>query len=154
MNLVNLVKRRSDSGRPLARLRDEMDDLFGRFFEDWDRPGLAPLRGGWWPSVDVSEQDDKIAVRAELPGVKSADVEVSVQNSTLTISGEKKEQTEDKGGGYYHSERRYGSFRRDIQLPAGVDEDKVEATCRDGVLTVTMPKSEEARAKRIEVKSS
>jgi len=150
---MNLMKRRGDSARPLARLRDEMDDLFGRFFEDWDWRRLAPSHSAWWPSAEVFEQDDRITVKAELPGVKSKDVEVSVHDSTLTIAGEKKEETEHKGEGYYCSERRYGSFRRDIQLPAAVEEDKVEATCRDGVLTVTLPKSEEARARRIEVKS-
>jgi len=151
---MNLVKRKTDSARPLARFRDEMDDLFRRFFEDWDWGSfsLAPLRGGWWPSVDVSEQDDKITVKAELPGVKSDDVEVSVRDSTLTITGEKKEETEDKGEGYYHCERRYGAFRRDIPLPADIEEDRIEATCRDGVLTVTLPKSEQARARRIKVK--
>ncbi|MBN1553991.1 MAG: Hsp20/alpha crystallin family protein [Phycisphaerae bacterium] len=150
---MNLVKRRNDSTRPLARLRDEMDDLFGRFFDDWDIPGLAPMRGGWLPSMEISEQEDKILVKAELPGVTSKDIDVSVRNNVLTITGEKKEQTEDKGEGYYRSERRYGSFRRDIQLPSGIDEGKVEAACKDGVLTVTLPKSEQAKARRIEVKN-
>ncbi len=150
---MNLIRRRSDDARPLARLRDEMDDLFRGFFGDWDRPGLAVQQyAGWWPTLDMVEQDDKIVVNVEFPGVKSEDIDVSVQNGILTIAGEKKEKTEDKGEGYYHSERRYGTFRRDIQLPSNIEEDKVEATCRDGVLTVTMPKAEQARAKRIEVK--
>jgi HSP20 family protein len=129
-----------------------MDDLFGRFFDDWDWPGLAPMRTGWFPSVDVSEKDDQLIVRAELPGVTSKDIDVSVQNNTLTITGEKKEEHEEKSEGYFHSERRYGSFRRDIRLPAGIDESKVNATCKDGVLTITLPKSEQAKPKRIEVK--
>jgi len=151
---MNLAKRRNEETRPLAHLRNEMDDLFHRFLGCWDLdwPGLAPLRGGWWPSVDVSEQDDKITVKAELPGVNSEDVEVSVHDGMLTIGGEKKEESEERGEGVYHSERRYGAFRREIRLPAGVDADKVEATCRDGVLTVTLPKTEQAKAKRIEVK--
>jgi len=148
---MNLVKRTSNDTRLLARLRDEMDGLFRGFFGDWDW-GRPDLSAGWWPSLDVVEQGDKITIKVELPGVKSEDVEVSVQNGTLTIAGEKREETENKGEGYYHSERRYGSFRRDLQLPAGIEEDKVEATSRDGVLTVTLPKGEQARAKRIEVK--
>lgn len=151
---MNLARRPNESTRPLAHFRNEMDDLFHRFLGDWDLgwPGLAPLGGGWCPSVDVCEQDDRITVKAELPGVESEDVEVSVHDGTLTIGGEKKEQSEDKGEGFYHSERRYGAFRRDIRLSVGVDADKVEATCRNGVLTVTLPKIEQAKAKRIEVK--
>jgi HSP20 family protein len=131
-----------------------MDGLFRGFLGDWDwgRPGLAGQCAGWWPALDVVEQDDKIVVHVEFPGVKSEDIEVSVQNGILTIAGEKKGETEEKSEGYYHSERRYGSFRRDIQLPSGIEENKVEATCRDGILTVTMPKAEQARARRIEVK--
>jgi len=84
--------------------------------------------------------------------MKSDEIEISVVNNTLTITGEKKEAAEEKGENYYHVRRRYGTFRRDIALPPGVDPDKVEATYRDGVLTVTVPKTEKAKAKRIEVK--
>jgi len=150
---MNLVRRTGDGPRPLARLQDEMDNLFRRFFDDWDWLAPAPLRGTWWPTMEVAEHDDRITVKAELPGVKNEDVEVSVLDDTLTVSGEKKESQEDKGDGYYHSERRYGSFRRDIRLPASVDANKVEATYRDGVLTITLPKTEQAKAKRIPVKT-
>ena len=150
---MNLVKQNSNNVRPLTRFQEEMNDLLGGFFRDWARPGLTSAYGGWWPSIDVSEQDDRISVKAELPGVKSEDVEVSVHDGMLTIEGEKKEECDDKGEGHYHCERRYGAFRRDIQLPSGVDTDKVEATCRDGVLTVTVPKTEQAKARRIEVKN-
>jgi HSP20 family protein len=147
---MDIVRRRRDQGRPLGRLRDEVNDLFGRFFEDWDWPLTAA--GGAWPAVDLADTDAAVVVKAELPGVKGDDIDIAVLGNTLTISGEKTEADEDKGENYYHVERRYGSFRRDIPLPAGVDPDKVEANYRDGVLTVTLPKSEQAKPKRIEVK--
>lgn len=152
---MNLVKRHGGGGPPLARFQEEMNDLLREVFDDWcwGRFGLASSHRGWWPSADVSEHDDRITVRIELPGVRSEDVGVSIHGNLLTVSGEKKEEREDKGEGRYHSERRYGAFRRDIHLPSGVDTDKVEATCRDGVLTVTLPKADQAIAKRIEVKS-
>jgi len=145
-----LLSRRTRTDWPLARFEDAFADMMERFFEP--RGWLAS--DAWAPALDVSEKDDAIVVRAEMPGMKTEDIEVSVHGNTLTISGEKKEQFEDKGETYYRSERRYGSFRRDIPLSAAVDTDKIEATCRDGVLTVTLPKSEKAKPKRIEVKKS
>jgi len=148
-----IVKRGDRFDRSLSRLRDEVSELFDRFFADWD---LAwPLSGEryWWPAVDVVETDDEVIVKAELPGMKSEDIEISVLNNTLTLSGEKKESQEEKGKGYYHVERRYGKFRRDIPLPTSVDADRVEAKFKDGVLTVTLPKTEQAKPKRIEVKT-
>jgi len=149
---MNMVKRNNRSDRSLSRFHEEMNDLFNGMFRDWSRSDLTSAYGGWWPAIDVSEQDDSISIKAELPGVKSEDVEVSVHDGMLTISGEKKADSNDGGEGYCHCERRYGVFRRDIQLPAGADPDKVEAACRDGVLTVTVPKTEKAKARRIEVK--
>ena len=152
---MDLVRRnRSERGRPLARVRDEMGDLFGRFLEDWGDWSFAPpARGTWWPALDVGEHDEAVVVKAELPGMQPKDIDISVRGNTLTISGEKAESREEKDEAYYHAERRYGTFRREIGLPAGVDADKVEANYKDGVLTVTMPKSEEAKPKRVTVKS-
>jgi len=150
---MNIVRHRRQAGRPLARLQDDMNDLFHRFFDDWDAPLTSWRSETWWPALDVSEQDDKVVVKAEMPGMKHDDIELSVMNGTLTINGEKKESQEDKGEGYYHSERRYGTFRRDIALPASVDSEKVEATYKDGVLTVTLPKTEQAKAKHVSVKA-
>jgi HSP20 family protein len=147
-----LVRRRDRQGAPLTRLQDEMNDLFGRFFEDWPLAGLTRT-GSWWPALDISERDDAVVLQAEVPGMKPEDIDISVQNNHLTLSGEKKETDERKEGEFYHSERRYGTFRREIALPSGVDADKVEAKYRDGVLTVTLPKSEEAKPRKIEVKS-
>jgi HSP20 family protein len=133
----------------LARLHDEMDDLFKSFFGGW--PSLAYDRAVW-PAIDVSEEEDAITVKAEVPGCKADDIDISVHGNTLTISGEKKHEEEKKEKGYYHVERSYGSFRRDLTLPSEVDAGKIAATCKDGVLTVTMPKAEKAKAVKIKIK--
>ena len=101
----------------------------------------------------MAEHDDAIVVKAELPGLNPDDIEVSVHGNTLTLSGEKKESSEDKGDNYYHVERRYGRFHRDVLLPAEVDAEKVEANYKDGVLTITVPKTEEAKPKKIKITS-
>jgi len=125
-----------------------MDDLFGAFFGDW--PTFSERRV--WPAIDVADSENEIVVKAEVPGCKTEDIDISVHGNTLTISGEKKAEEEKKEKGYYHLERSYGSFRRELSLPDGVDPDKVEASCKNGVLTVTLPKSEKAKAVKIKVK--
>lgn len=147
---MNLVPFRRANGGTLRRLHDEMDGLFNRFF-DWD-----PQAGdrGWMPALDLAEREDALVVKAELPGMSKDDIDISVQGNVLTISGEKKDSTEEKKDEYYHVERRHGYFRRDITLSSEVDAEKIEATYHDGVLTVTLPKSEQAKPRRIEVKNS
>jgi HSP20 family protein len=135
--------------RGLARLQDSMNDLLGRFFEE-DFPFAEPT----WPALDVAERDDAVEVKAELPGVKPQDIELTMQGNTLVISGQKKEETEQKEKNFYRSERRYGSFRRTIPLPAGVDAAKIDASHKDGVLTILLPKSEQAKPKKITVKAA
>lgn len=130
----------------LARLHSEMDDLFDGFFRGLDRPFLGYKA---WPAIDVAEKDDAILVRAEVPGCKAEDVEISVYGNTLTITGEKKESKEEKEKGYYHVESSYGSFRRDINLPTDIEEDKIEALCKDGVLSITLPKAEKTKAVKV-----
>jgi HSP20 family protein len=125
-------------------------DLLERFFE----PARWATGSSWLPALDITERDDAIVVRAEVPGMKAEDVEVSVQGNTLTLRGEKKEDVEHKDKTYYRSERRYGSFHREILLSSDVDGDKVQATCRDGVLTVTLPRSAAAKSRKIEVKAT
>jgi HSP20 family protein len=133
----------------LARLHSDIDDLFGNFFRGFDMPFFAHKL---WPALDVAEQDDAVVVRAEVPGCKAEDIDISVYGNTLTISGEKKESEEEKGKGYFHVESAYGSFRRDLTLPAEVDADKVDAVCKNGVLTITMPKAEKSKAIKVKVK--
>ncbi len=140
-------------GRELATIRDEMNRLFDDFFSGFPFPerrrGL--MEGEWAPTVDVAETDENIIVTAELPGVKQNDVEISVVNDVLTLKGEKREEKEIKKENYHRIERSYGSFQRSITLPTGVHADKAKATYKDGVLTVTIPKVEEAKPKSIKI---
>jgi len=133
----------------LARLHREMDDLFHGFFGDWDLP---MWRTGRWPAVDVSEGDDRYVIKAEVPGCKADDIDISVQGNTVIISGEKKEEQAKEGKGYYHCERAFGSFRRTLNLGCEVKADKIDASYEGGVLTVTVPKSEKAKPVKIKVK--
>ena len=124
-------------------------DLFDGF--RW--PTLLEGEEQWFaPSLDVSESDDVITVKAEMPGMKKRDIDITLSDGLLTLSGEKKDEQEEKEENYHVRESRYGSFRRTVRLPADVDPDKIDASYKDGVLTVSVPKSEKARSKRIEVK--
>lgn len=133
----------------LARLHNEMDDLFDSFFRGLEKP-FAGYKA--WPTIDVAEEENAITVRAEVPGCKADDVEISVYGNTLTISGEKKVEEEKKEKGYYHIESTYGSFRRELTLPTDVDASKIDAVCKDGVLSITLPKAATAKAVKVKVK--
>ena len=146
MALVPIIRGQRNG---LTKLHNEMDDLFDSFFRGLDRP-FAGYKA--WPSIDVAEHEDNIEVRAEVPGCKAEDIEISVYGNTLTISGEKKQTEEKKEKNYYHVESTYGSFRREINLPTDVDQAKVNAECKNGVLTITLPKAEKTRAVKIKVK--
>lgn len=136
-------------GGELTRLRSEMGDWFDGFFRGRDWPfGTERV----WPAIDVADRDDAVVVRAEVPGCKAEDIDISIHGRTLTISGQKEETKEQKEKGYYHTESVYGSFRRDVDLPADVDQNKVEASCKDGVLSITLPKTEKAKPVKIQVK--
>ncbi|SRR5579862_945362 len=141
------LMRRPRYEMPLSRLRDQFNQIF-------EQPDFAVgdlLSGGWMPVVDVLEDKDKLTVKAELPGFKREDLDVSVHENNLILSGERKAEEERKDGEFYRSERFYGRFHRVISLPSSVDTEKILAKYRDGVLTVTLPKSEHARARQIEV---
>jgi HSP20 family protein len=146
MTLVPINRRRNNG---LARLHHEMDDLFDGFFRGLDRPFLGYKA---WPAIDVAEQEDSIVVRAEVPGCKAEDIDISVYGDTLTISGEKKLSEEKKEKGYYHVESSHGSFRRELALPTDVDPGKVEAVCKDGILSITLPKAAKSKAVKVKVK--
>jgi HSP20 family protein len=155
-----IVPRRRSEERSLARVSDPFSYLrsqINRLFDDfWSEPWLAPRReiaGGFWPQVDVTETDDEIKVSAEIPGVEPKDIEVSVENGTLTIRGEKKYEREEKEKGQYRMERSYGAFERAIELPVEVDESKAKAEFKKGVLRLTLPKrpGAEPRRKKIPV---
>ena len=140
---------------PFYAMQERMNRMFDDFFSD--RFGLAPFGeqfGAFNPSVDVTESDQEIKVSAELPGLAEQDIEVSLSNDVLTLRGEKKVEKEDKGENYYRMERSYGSFHRSISLPTEVKADQVEATFKNGVLTVTLPKAATAQnRKKINIKA-
>ncbi|MCF6157707.1 MAG: Hsp20/alpha crystallin family protein [wastewater metagenome] len=137
----------------ISSLQDEMNRMIDRFFREWDMEPGAIEAGTWAPPVDLSESDDKIFVKAELPGIDPHDINISVQGNTLMLNGEKKEEKEEKGKNYYCIERRYGKFSRTIDLPSSVNPDRVNAEYRNGVLEITMEKKEAARPKQIPIKT-
>jgi HSP20 family protein len=132
--------------RELEEWERLFDDFFGR--PSWRLP---VEERGWMPVVDVFEKEDKFVVKAELPGMKEDDINVSVVGDTLSIKGEKKTETEIKDEDYYRCERSYGSFYRSIPIPSNVDADKIEASFEDGVLEVVLPKSAKVKPKKIAV---
>ena len=145
---------RREAQDPFLSFRQEMDRMFDEFFEG---QALAPWGQEWTgfaPSVDVVETDDEVKVTAELPGLDAQDVDVTVSHNTLTLKGVKKQEHEEKGEGYYRSERSYGSFQRSIPLPGTVETDEADAAFDKGVLTITFPKAAaEKGRKQIAVKS-
>ena len=134
-----------------GNLRKEMDRLLERF-GDWELPDLLAM-GDWSPSLDVSETKDAFAVKAEIPGMEPSDIHVELDNQVLTIKGEKKQEKENKGEHCYRMERSYGAFARSVRLPAPVDTSKVTAGFKNGVLTVTLPKTPGAKGTEISVKA-
>ena len=143
---------RRPAGDPYARLHDEMDRLFDSFMPRLGWSGLDESVGGA-VSIDVSETDDAVEVKADLPGIDKSDVSLTLRDNALVISGERKEESEEKKKNYYRAERSYGSFSRAVALPCEVDADRVEADFDKGVLSVRLPKAESARARerRIEI---
>lgn len=143
----------------LGNLRDEIDRLFGSLEpRQWfDRPlamfGAAEARV---PAMDLTENGSSYQVSMELPGIDPAKVEVKLANSALTVSGGKEEETKEEGEDYHVSERRWGSFRRTVAIPEHIDRDKIEASHANGVLTIKLPKTAEAKAseRTIQVKAA
>lgn len=135
-----------NSPRRAASLAEDFDRLF-----DFAFPGTALRSQGWTPALDLYENADGFTVTVELPGLKKEDVNLSVHENVLTVAGERKHQFEGKEGQTFRSERAYGAFQRSVTLPAQVDATKVAASYKDGVLTVTLPKAEEAKPRQITV---
>lgn len=136
----------------LSSLRDEIDRLF-----DLSTPGSrrdAGLFSGWTPALDVHQDKDHVFVTCELPGMKKEDIDISLHNGTLTLSGERKDETGRAEGSWSRTERFFGKFQRSVSLPTAVDSANVKASYKDGVLTVTLPKAEEAKPRQIEVQVS
>lgn len=155
-NLLPAVQRpeRSDVDHPFYSLQRQMNSLFDDFFSGFDMVPRSLKTGGFAsfiPSVDVKESDKEFTIRAELPGVEEKDIEVTVANDAITIKGEKREEKEDKSKNYYYMERSYGSFNRVIPLSSETDANKAEASFKNGVLNITVPKNQTAKAKGTKV---
>ena len=121
-----------------------------RFFKEWEDESPA-VSSNWRPSVDIFEDDDKLVLSVEVPGIDKKDIKINVENNVLSISGERKFEQEEKKDNFRRIERRYGSFYRSFTLPRAVDTEKIEATTKNGVLEITLPKREEAKPRQIEV---
>ncbi|MGE5569659.1 MAG: Hsp20/alpha crystallin family protein [Rhodospirillales bacterium] len=152
-SLVRWDPFRWDPFREIEREMEDLSNRFSRLLTRWpfreEREGLTVQ---WTPSVDISETDSEYLIKAEIPEVDKKDVKVTVQDGTLTIQGERRQEKEDKGRRYHRVERTYGAFMRTFDLPDGVDEDKLRAEFKDGMLLVHLPKTEKAKTKVIDVK--
>jgi len=137
--------------REMEEMERRINDVFGRPLLPaiWRRTPVEEM--GWAPAIEMFEKDDKFMVKAELPGMKEEDIDVSVVGDTLTIKGERKAESEVKEEDYYCCERSYGSFTRSITLPSSVDAKNIEASYENGVLEVSLPKAAEVKPKKITV---
>ena len=142
----DVARRRSRGLTPFWR---ETEDFWNDFFPNVTGGGFE-----WSPSVDVAESDGSVVIKAELPGLEARDIDVDVAGDVLTLKGEKKMDEEKIGERVFRRERFHGTFQRSFRLPAGVESEKVDANFKNGVLTITVPKSEESKHRKIEIKSA
>lgn len=154
--------RREEARDPYVALRERMDRVMDEFLGGLDVwPSTWAVRpfewrmGAFTPSIDIRDEDNQIKIEAELPGLADKDVEITLSEDTLIITGEKKQEEKQKEKNYYRMERSYGSFKRTIPLPVDIDRDKVEAHFKNGVLDITLPKTKEAveSTKKIPIKA-
>lgn len=138
--------------RGLLSLQHDMNRIVDEFFRGDQLADANFTQRDWHPAVDIIENRDRYTLNAELPGISKEEVQVTLENNVLTIRGEKKTNADQKEGDVHRVERRYGSFERSFTLPAAVDVNKIDAQFRDGVLTLTLPKAEEAKPRAIDVK--
>ena len=134
----------------------EMEDVFDRYTKglNWPRFGRQEImtHGDWVPRVDIAETEKEFVIKVEVPEIKKEDVKISVDNGVLNIHGERKQEKEEKGKKFHRVERFYGSFTRSFTLTDNVDETKIEASFKDGMLNVQIPKTEKSKPKAIDVK--
>ena len=159
MNLLPWKRKRaamecSEPEMPLARLRDEMDALFDRFFGQPFGPGERFFEAPVFPQTDLAESENEVTVTMEVPGVDPKDVSVDVTGHVLTVRGEKRHEKEEQQKDLHYSERHYGAFQRTVELPSYVDPERVDATFKAGVLKVSVAKRPDAKPRRIPLKSS
>lgn len=155
----NTMPARRDNDSPVMAIQNEMNRMFDQFFSDpFTLLPIPTMRNvaDFMPRVDVSESDSAMNVTAELPGMEEKDFQISLENETLVISGEKKTDLDEKGKNYHRIERSYGSFQRVIPLVSDIQEDKVEAVFKNGVLNITLPKTPAAvkQTRKITIKSN
>ena len=144
----NLPTKRDEISQPFLKLQHEMNQMFDNFFDNFR---LSPFRKEnleTFPRVDIKETNKEVDVSAELPGLEAKDIDISISDNILTLSGEKSKEAENKGEGYYRMERIYGSFHRSVMLPTEVESDNVKAVFKNGILRITIPKKPEANEKQ------
>lgn len=152
--MFDLMPHRRRSGSELVRFRDEMDKLFNRFFEmEFPLSRRFFGDGEWAPRLDVSEGKGEVTVKAEIPGCDAKDIAVKLEGRLLTISGEKKQEKEEKDESFHRVERTYGSFRRMVELPGEVDPEAIDATYKKGILKLVFKKTQASEVKNIEIKA-
>ena len=148
---MNIV--RYDPFRELRSLQDEMNRLLSSSFSRSGDKNEQMWSGSWTPSVDISENKDQLILEAELPGMKPEDVEISIENSVLTLRGERKFEKKEDGDNLHRVERSYGSFTRSFTLPPTISAENATVAFENGVLRLTLAKREEAKPRRIEIKT-
>jgi HSP20 family protein len=137
--------------RELEKLNRGFEELFGQQFWPVSRRRFPSEEMVWAPAIEVIEKKDRFLIKAELPGIKEEDINVSISGDMLTIEGEKRMESETKKEDYYYSEASYGSFSRSVSLPSTIDASKISADCSDGVLEITLPKRPGVQTKKIAV---
>jgi HSP20 family protein len=142
----------AEAEHPVSRLRREMSRMFDDFLRALPAAPWS-AEAGWGPALDVRETDSDVVVDLDVPGLRPEELDVSVAGGTLTIRGERKSEREEKGASYHVRERSRGSFRRAVTLPPGVDVDKASSKFEGGVLTITLPKTEQAKSRKIKIKA-
>ena len=141
---------RWDPFRDVTTLQDRINRLFSESLPRWG--GEEGTWGSWVPAVDIYEKEDNLVLKAELPGMSEKEIDIRVENGVLTLSGERKRESEFKDENVHRTERYYGSFTRTFALPTTVDAEKIRASYKNGILELVLPKAEAARPKRIEIK--
>jgi HSP20 family protein len=144
--MANLTRRTPN--RTLRNLQREVDSLFDRFF---NRTGDERSSAVWAPQTDLVETDEDVQLRLDVPGMSKEDIDINLQNGTLTVSGERTSERTDEGEDYVRVERAFGNFHRTFTLPDAVDHENIEATYEDGVLSINVPKTEESTRRQIEI---
>jgi HSP20 family protein len=139
------------ASRPVGTLRDEIDNIFDRAFGQLFEGSAQGRFGGWVPTVDLFEDKDNLTVKSEIPGMNKEDIAISLHEGFLTISGERKAEEKTQTGEVFRTERYEGRFSRSLALPTKVNAERINATYKNGILTVVLPKAEEVKPRQIQV---